>query len=65
MIEKWYCIRCDSCGEVINYWQEPNKYAALNREREMDVEGKDNKTIIKGSKTFCNSECFANYYKEK
>lgn len=21
MIQKWYCLICDKCGEVVNYWE--------------------------------------------
>lgn len=33
MIEKWYCLRCDSCGEVINYWQTSSIKKAIALER--------------------------------
>lgn len=33
MIEKWYALRCDACGELINYWQEDSMRDAIERER--------------------------------
>ena len=33
MIEKWYCLRCDFCGQTINYWHTNSKKEAIEKER--------------------------------
>jgi len=33
MIEKLYCLRCDECGEVINYWQTSSIEKAIRKEK--------------------------------
>ena len=37
MIEKWYCLRCDNCGEIINYWETSSAEKAIHKEKELDV----------------------------
>lgn len=53
MIEKWYCLKCDKCGEVRNYWQRSSIKGALKAEKEVG-----GGTIIKGNKIYC-KECYA------
>lgn len=53
MIEKWYCIRCDSCGEVINYWQEDSMRDAIERERDNDC----GVIALYDGKCFCDCLC--------
>lgn len=53
MIEKWYCIRCDNCGEVINYWQTYSSMRALEKEKEDGDSG----VIVTPSKQFCDVKC--------
>lgn len=52
MIEKWYCLRCDKCGEVVNYWQRSSIKGALKAEKELD------ESLIKGKKIYC-TDCAA------
>lgn len=54
MIEKWFCLRCDNCGEVINYWQEESARAAIGREK-YDIYS----PVIASwnGRCFCNWEC--------
>lgn len=33
MIEKWFCLKCDNCGEVINYWQRDSYQDAIEAEK--------------------------------
>ena len=54
VIEKWYCIRCDNCGEVINYWQEDSVHDAIKREREFQ----DTPVIASwNGRCFCDKKC--------
>ncbi len=53
VIEKWFCIRCDNCGEVINYWQTSSPMRALEKEKE----GEPTEVIVTLSKQFCNKKC--------
>lgn len=62
MIQKWYCIVCDNCGEVMNYWQENSVKDALQRERD---DGGSEKKIYSNGKTFCDSECEKEYLANK
>lgn len=50
MIEKWFCLKCDNCGEVVNYWQEDSVRDAIYRE----------KTIGPPSIASWNGNCFCN-----
>ena len=52
MVQKWYCLVCDYCGDVINYWECSSVEVALDTERE----------VVKNSgKTFCDKECYKKY----
>lgn len=53
MIEKWYCIRCDNCGEIINYWQVSSSMRALEKEKEGDPSG----VIVTPIHQFCDKKC--------
>lgn len=54
MIEKWYCIRCDNCGEVINYWQEDSIHYAIKREKDFQ----DTPVIASwNGRCFCDKKC--------
>lgn len=33
MIEKWYCLKCDKCGEVVNYWETSSIEKAIRMEK--------------------------------
>jgi hypothetical protein len=33
MIEKWYCLKCDKCGEVVNYWETSSIDKAVRMEK--------------------------------
>lgn len=33
MIQKWYCLICDKCGEVCNYWETTSIEKAVRREK--------------------------------
>ena len=57
MVQKWYCLVCDHCGDVINYWERSSVKEALAAEREF-VGGS---VIFANGKTFCNRECYKNY----
>ena len=34
VIEKWFCLKCNNCGEVINYWQRDSYQDAIEAEKE-------------------------------
>lgn len=34
MIEKWFCLKCDNCGEVVNYWLRDSVQDAIEAEKE-------------------------------
>lgn len=54
VIEKWFCLRCNNCGEVINYWQEDSIHDAIEREREFE----DTEVIASwNGNCFCNKKC--------
>lgn len=57
MVQKWYCLVCDYCGDVMNYWERSSVKEALAAEREF-VSGS---VIFANGKTFCNRECCKNY----
>ena len=57
MVQKWYCLVCDHCGDVMNYWERSSVKEALDAEREF-VGGS---VIFSNGKTFCNRECYKNY----
>ena len=61
MIEKWYCIRCDNCGELMNYWQTYSALRALELEKENNVE----RFRITSSSQFCSEECQKDWQKKK
>lgn len=52
MIEKYYEVRCDYCGNVINHYPK-NKPTRENIE--------DCGAICTATKHLCSSECFANW----
>lgn len=55
MIEKWYCLKCDNCGEVINYWQEDTPRDAIEREKH---NSRETGTIASwNGNCFCNAKC--------
>ena len=61
MIEKYYQVKCDNCGEVLlDEIKVNNVYEALESAKQ-----NTEYFITKGNKSFCNAECFTNYYKEK
>lgn len=51
MIEKWFCLKCDKCGEVCNYWQCSSIKDALREEKEQGT------AIVKRDKIYC-KECY-------
>lgn len=53
MIQKWYCIICDNCGEVINYWQRSSRKDALEAEYEQGDSG----CVISSINQYCCKEC--------
>ena len=57
MIQKWYCLVCDYCGDVMNYWERSSVKEALAAERELV----DDSVIFANGKTFCNKECYKKY----
>lgn len=62
MVEKWYCIICDNCKEVMNYWQVSSAKDALRREKSFN--DPDTK-IYSNGKTFCSIECEKEYLKNR
>lgn len=54
MIEKWYCIRCDACGEVINYWHVNSAKCAIEEERN----NKECSIALQDGKCFCCADCY-------
>lgn len=57
MIQKWYCLVCDYCGDVMNYWERSSVKEALAAERELV----DDSVIFANGKTFCDRECYKKY----
>ena len=57
MVQKWYCLVCDYCGDVMNYWQCLSVKAALDTERIADK----NSVVFSNGKTFCDKECYKKY----
>lgn len=57
MVQKWYCLVCDYCGDVINYRECSSVKAALAAERKVA----DGSVIFPNGKTFCNGECYKKY----
>lgn len=57
MVQKWYCLVCDYCGDVINHWECSSVKAALDAERIAD----ENSVIFSNGKTFCDRECYKKY----
>ncbi len=57
MVQKWYCLVCDRCGDVMNYWERSSVKEALAAEREFVSGG----VIFANGKTFCDRECYKNY----
>ena len=57
MIQKWYCLVCDYCGDVINYWERSSVKEALAAERKVA----DDSVIFANGKTFCDRECYKKY----
>lgn len=56
MIEKWYCLRCDTCGELINYWREDSVKDAIERERN---NGDGERAIaLRDGRCFCCEDCY-------
>lgn len=53
MIEKLYCLRCDICGEVINYWHEDSAKDAIERERNNDAGA----IALRDGRCFCCEDC--------
>lgn len=57
MVQKWYCLVCDYCGDVMNYWECSSVKGALDTERIAD----ENSVIFPNGKTFCDKECYKKY----
>jgi TPP-dependent indolepyruvate ferredoxin oxidoreductase alpha subunit len=57
MVQKWYRLVCDYCGDVMNYWECSSVKVALDTEREVVK----NSVIFSNGKTFCNRGCYKNY----
>lgn len=53
MIEKWYCLKCDTCGEVVNYWRESSAKDAIERERNNGAGA----IALRDGKCFCCADC--------
>lgn len=53
MIEKWFCLRCDNCGEVINYWQRDNYRDAIEAEKR----GGEPSIASWNGNCFCDKKC--------
>lgn len=57
MVQKWYCLVCDYCGDVINYWECSSVEAALVTERKAC----NGSVVFANGKTFCDKECYKKY----
>lgn len=53
MIEKWFCLRCDNCGEVINYWERESVHEAIEAEKR----GGPPSIASWNGNCFCDSKC--------
>lgn len=53
MIEKLYCLKCDTCGAVVNYWCESSAKDAIEKERNDDVGA----IALRDGKCFCCTYC--------
>lgn len=53
MIEKWFCLMCDNCGEVINYWQRDSFHDAIEAEKKSGPPS----IVTWGGTCFCNKKC--------
>ena len=53
MIEKWFCLRCDNCGEVVNYWQRDSIGDAIEAEKKSGPPS----IISWNGNCFCNKKC--------
>ena len=53
MIEKWYCLKCDTCGGVVNYWCESSAKDAIERERNNGAGA----VVLQDGKCFCCADC--------
>lgn len=52
-IEKWFCLKCDNCGEVVNYWQRDSIGEAIEAEKRSGPP-----TIISwNGNCFCDKKC--------
>lgn len=54
MIEKWYCLKCDTCENVVNYWCEDSVKDAIERERNND----GGAIALYDGKCFCCADCY-------
>lgn len=57
MVQKWYCLVCDYCGDVINYWERSSVKEALVAERKVA----NGSVIFSNGKTFCDREYYKKY----
>lgn len=53
VIEKWFCLKCDNCGEVINYWPRDSFYDAIEAEKKSGPPS----IVTWGGTCFCDKKC--------
>lgn len=53
MIEKWFLLKCDNCGEVVDYWQRESVQEAIEAEKKSGPPG----IASWNGNCFCNKEC--------
>ena len=53
MIEKWFCLKCDNCEEIVNYWLRDSVKDAIEAEKES---GPPSIASWNGN-CFCNKKC--------
>lgn len=63
MIEKWYCLKCDNCGEVVNYWEEDSVKDAIERERNNG--DRERAIALRDGRCFCNKICYDQWKRKK